>query len=134
MLHKQFFTHVIAFALVVVTAACSKNTGKQTPEETKMRRELSIPAEMPLKKLGLVELLENTPKSLDLGVGKICTVTATQLPNGRLQLVLVSKSNIVNVVNGVRRFEETFTTESSRAVIHLFDGMLISFTPVLKTN
>ena len=65
-------------------AGCSRTSA----EEAKLRRELSIPARMAMKNLGVVELRADSPKRVSLGPGKDCIVTATMLTNGLLQMNL----------------------------------------------
>ena len=54
--------------------------------DAKLRRELSIPAGMPIEDLGTVELLANTQKVIRCGVGKEVTVTAYGMTNDMLQI------------------------------------------------
>ena len=61
---------------------CSKTNAR----DAKLRQEFSIPADMPVRDLGVVELRSDTPKHIVLGDGKDCTVTGTPLTNGLLQM------------------------------------------------
>jgi hypothetical protein len=55
-------------------------------KEARLRQEFSIPAGMPVRDLGVVALHPDTPKRIALGDGRDCTITATPLTNGLLQM------------------------------------------------
>ena len=80
----------IAGLLVWFVAGCSRTSA----EEARLRRELSIPARMAMKNLGVLELRADTPKRVSLGPGKDCTVTATVLTNGLLQMNLAYEAKV----------------------------------------
>src|SRR5881394_3652270 len=86
----RIITALCAVALAVVPLACSRMTG----EEAKLRQEFSIPPDMPMRDLGVVELKPDAPKHVSLGKGKDCTITATVLTNGLLQIKLAYESKV----------------------------------------
>src|SRR5262245_25640395 len=87
-------THHIATAsiiglLAVLAVGCS---GMTADEEADWRKSFGIAADMPMKDLGEVELRAGIPKRVSIGGGKDCTITATVLTNGLVQLNLLYKS------------------------------------------
>jgi hypothetical protein len=82
----------------------------------------------PFKDLGEVELLENTPTSLNLGDGRQCGVTAATRHDGGISLKFDFKSPNPDRISGywVNKLGDSlcFTTE----------GRIFKFTPVLKTK
>jgi hypothetical protein len=54
--------------------------------DAKLRRDIHIPADMPIRDLGAIELSANTPRIINLGVGKDLTVTAYSMTNNMLQM------------------------------------------------
>jgi len=81
---------LLSLTLLIVLLGCSK----MTPEEAKLRREFSIPAERSVQNLGEVELKSDIPKTVSLGKGKTCTITATGGTNGMIQLNLDYSSEV----------------------------------------
>lgn len=82
----------------VLTIGCSRMTAT---EQAEVRQSFGLPADMPLKDLGAVELRVGIPKRVSAGWGKECTVTATVLTNGSVQLDLLYESR-GEVINGVK--------------------------------
>src|SRR5262249_21948476 len=77
-------------ALLVVQAVdCSK---MPADEEADVLKSFGLPADMPLKDLGVVELHVGIPKRVSAGRGKDCTITATVLTNALVQLTLLYES------------------------------------------
>lgn len=72
--------------LAVLAIGCARMT---PDEETEMRQAFGIPADMPMKDLGVIEFRAGLPKRVHLGAGKDCTITATVLTNGFVQLDLL---------------------------------------------
>ena len=85
--------HIITIAAAVLFAALAVSCSRTTPEEAALRREFSIPADMPVKDLGEIQLIAATPKRVSLGKGKDCTISATALPNDILSISLVYESS-----------------------------------------
>lgn len=72
------------FALVtVLSAGCS---GMSPEVEAEVRQSFGVPADMPMKDLGVVELREGIPKRLSVCPGNYCTFRATVVTNDRLKL------------------------------------------------
>jgi hypothetical protein len=84
--------------LAVLGVGCSRMTAD---EEADVRKAFGIPAHMRMKDLGAVELHVGTPKRVRVGWGKFCTITATALTNGLVQMNLIYESK-GEVINGVK--------------------------------
>jgi hypothetical protein len=84
--------------LAVLALGCARMTAD---EEAEMRQAFGIPAGMPMKDLGVIEFRAGLPKRVHLGAGKDCTITATVLTNGLVQLNLVYESQS-EVSDGVK--------------------------------
>jgi hypothetical protein len=84
--------------LAVLAVGCSRMTAVERAE---LRQSFGVPADMPLKELGEVELNVGIPKRVSAGWGKDCTVTAIVLTNGSVQLNLLYESR-GEVVDGVK--------------------------------
>jgi len=84
--------------LAVLAAGCSRLTAV---EEAEVRQSFNVHADTPMKDLGEVELRAGMPKRLRIGSGKHCTITATVLTNGLVQLNLVYEFK-GGIVDGVR--------------------------------
>ncbi len=69
--------------MAAVVIGCSRMTAE---EQDEVRRSFGVPANVPMKDLGVVELRAGTPKRVRLGAGKFCTITATVLTNGMVQI------------------------------------------------
>src|SRR5688572_5973653 len=96
-------THQIAAVsliglLMVLAAGCSRMTAGEAAD---VRRSFGLPADMPLKDLGVVELRVGTSKRISVGRGKDCTVSATRLKNGSVELNVLYESTS-EVIDGVR--------------------------------
>ena len=70
-------------------------------EEHDVRLSFGLPADIPIKNLGVVELRVGIPKRVRVGWGKVCTITATVLTNGSVQLSLLYESK-GEVIDGVK--------------------------------
>src|SRR5215211_5946212 len=75
--------------LTVLAVGCSRMTAD---EEHDVRLSFGLPADIPMKDHGVVELRVGIPKRVHAGWGKDCTVTATELTNGSVQLKLLYES------------------------------------------
>ena len=75
--------------LAVLAFSCSRMTAEDIAD---WRKSFGIPADMPMKDLGEVELRAGIPKRVSIGGGKDCTITATILTNGSVQLNLLYES------------------------------------------
>ena len=84
--------------LAVLAVGCSKMTADQ---EADVRKAFGIPADMPMKDLGEVELRAGIPKRVRLGAGKDCTITATKLTNGLAELNLLYEFKD-EIIDGVK--------------------------------
>jgi len=83
--HHIFIPGLIGL-LAVLTVGCSRMTAD---EEADVRKAFGVPADMPMKDLGEVELRAGIPKRVRVDWGKDCTITATVLTNGLVQMNLV---------------------------------------------
>ena len=95
--------------LAVLAVGCSKMTAD---EEADVRKAFGIPANMPMKDLGEVELRAGIPKRVRLGAGKDCTITATKLTNGLAELNLLYEFKD-EIIDGVKTQSHS---ERSRSV------------------
>jgi hypothetical protein len=86
----------------------------------------------PVKDLGSVELLEGTPKQLNLAEGKEVTLTATALSDGNLQLVFKSESKTPDGIS--TKMEQKFAVPAGKKIMTSVNGAVISLTPTLKTK
>ena len=84
--------------LAVLAVGCSRMTAD---EEHDVRLSFGLPADIPIKNLGVVELRVGIPKRVRVGWGKDCTITATVLTNGSVQLSLLYESK-GEVIDGVK--------------------------------
>ena len=84
--------------LAVLAVGCSRMTAD---EEHDVRLSFGLPADLPIKNLGVVELRVGIPKRVRVGWGKDCTITATVLTNGSVQLSLLYESK-GEVIDGVK--------------------------------
>ena len=100
--HSMRTPHIATTCLIgllaVLAAGCSRMTAD---EEADWRKSFGIPAEIPMKDLGEVELRAGIPKRVSVGWGKDCTITATVLTNGLVQLNLVYESK-GGVIDGAK--------------------------------
>jgi hypothetical protein len=84
--------------LAALALGCS---GLTAVEEAEVRQSFGVPADMPMKDLGEVELRAGMPKRVSVGWGKHCTVTAIVLTNGSVQLNLLYESG-GEVIDGLK--------------------------------
>ena len=120
------------FTIVLTASGCSKTPGQPTAQAVKLRQELSIPADTPLKDFGVVELIERTPKQLSLPEGKDCVLTVTTLADGNLQMVFTSESTMPGGLP--TRVEQTATVPSGRQVVCSVDGVGVALMPIVKVK
>jgi hypothetical protein len=78
--------HIVSLALAALTAVGVVGCSETNARDVNLRQEFSIPPDMPVRDLGVVELRADMPKRILLGDGKDCTITATLLTNGLLQM------------------------------------------------
>ncbi len=73
---------------------CSRMTAE---EQTEVRQSFGIPADVPMRDLGVVGFRPGIPKRVRVGVGKYCTITATVLTNGlvRMNFLYESKGEVI---------------------------------------
>jgi hypothetical protein len=95
--------------LVALAVGCSRMTAV---EEAEVRKSFGVPADMPMKDLGEVELRAGIPKRVRVGWGKDCTITATVLTNGLVQLNLVYESK-GEVIDGVKTLSHSQRSQSA---------------------
>ncbi len=84
--------------LGVTVVGCSRMSAEQ---EAEVRQSYGIPADMPMEDLGVVKFRAGIPKRVRLGRGKNCTMTATLLTNGLVQMTFAWESK-VKVIDGVK--------------------------------
>jgi len=94
----QITTISFVVLLAVLTAGCSRMTADQ---EANVRKAFGVPADMPMKDLGEVELRAGIPKRVRLGAGKDCTITATRRTNGLTELNLLYEFKD-EIIDGVK--------------------------------
>jgi len=97
--------------LAVLVVGCSRMTAEQ---EAEVRQSFGVPADMPMKDLGVVELHAGIPKLMRLGPGKECTITATMLTNGLVQLNVLYEFK-GEIIDGVKT--QSYS-ERSQSVFH----------------
>ncbi|HEY5910827.1 MAG TPA: hypothetical protein VJA21_09515 [Verrucomicrobiae bacterium] len=94
--------HIAAIGLIglvaVLTVGCSWLTAE---EEAEVRQSFGVPSDMPMNDLGEVRLRAGMPKRVRLGAGKDCTLTATVLTNGSVQLNLLYEFK-GEIIDGVK--------------------------------
>jgi hypothetical protein len=95
---NQIVTIGFSGLLAVLAVGCSRMTVAETAE---MRQAYGLPADMPVKDLGVLELHVGIPKRVSVGWGKDCTVTAIVLTNASVQLNLLYESR-GEVIDGVK--------------------------------
>ena len=96
--------------LAVLAVGCSRMTAD---EEHDVRLSFGLPADIPMMDLGVVELRAGIPKRVHAGWGKDCTITATELTNGSVQLNLLYESK-GEVIDGVKT---QFHSERSQLIL-----------------
>jgi len=106
--------------LAVLAFGCSRMTAV---EEAEVRQSFDIPADMPMKDLGVVELRAGIPKRVRVGWGKHCTITATVRTNGSVRMNLLYESK-GEVIDGVKTQSHS---ERSQSVFP--PGMLCQVIP-----
>lgn len=129
--------HIITTsATVLVTlfaAGCSKSSSEPTAQATTVRQVSSLPADIPTKDLGEVELTASTQKRVSLGEGKECVITPTVLPDGNLQMELIVESKAGD--GKVQRLGQSrLTARPGQQCAISVGSMMVSLTPRLKTQ
>ena len=113
--------HVVTIGFLGLLAGLPAGCGRMTAEEAAdVRKSFGIPADMPMKELGVVEFRAGIPKRVRLGAGKHCTITANVLTNGQVQLNLLYESK-GEVIEGVKTQPHS---EQSRLVFRPAPGWL----------
>ena len=82
----------------------------------------------PLKDLGEVELLEDTPTPLDLGGGRQCDATANRRNEGGVSLRFGFRSPDRSEIR------QDWVNKSGDSLCFTTEGMIFKLTPVLKTK
>ena len=100
---------IITIAAAALFAALAVSCSKTTPEEAALRQRFSIPADMPVKDLGEIQLIADTPKRVSLGKGKDCTISATALTNDLLRMSLIYESTAEGVDGRVDNYTQRST-------------------------
>ncbi len=94
--------HIAMIGLAVLLAVLAVGyTRMKANERAELLASFGLPADMPLKDLGAMELRVGIPKRVSAGWGKDCTVTATVLTNDRVRLSLLYESRR-EVIDGVK--------------------------------
>jgi hypothetical protein len=93
-----------------------------------------------LTEWGVVELSSDAPKHLSLGDGNDCTLSATSLPDGKLQIVIKTKEKLAKgetpagfPVGMPVEETKTMTVPSGEAITCYVGHKLVRFTHQLKT-
>ncbi len=89
--------HIIPIAAMALFVLLAVSCSRTTPGEAALRRDFFIPADMPVKDLGEIQLTADMPKRVSLGKGKDCTISATALTNDILRMSLVYESSAESV-------------------------------------
>ena len=122
-----------AAALVVMLAvSCSKSPAGPTAQETRLRQQLSIPANVPVKDLGVVELSAQVPRQVSLGAGSDCLLTPTVMADGNLMINLFCEAKTAD--GKTLSSHSRITVRSGQQYVTSFDGLLVVFTPKLKAE
>jgi hypothetical protein len=131
---KNYFTRTCAInatALVLLFAAgCSKSPDRETAEDKKLRKELSIPASMPVKDLGVVELSANIPKRISLGEGREFIITPIVLSNDVLMVHMFVETKKAG--NLTERSQSQLMAKSGQQCALSVGNLMIGITPMLK--
>lgn len=134
---SQIMRHKLVMILLGVSALlATAGCAQMTPAEAKLRRELSIPADMPVKNLGSVELFDGAPKQVNLGTGKDCTITAIVITNGMLQMNVAYESTTDKVegsktAHDSKKENHRFLLPLGRQCAVTVDQMALVFRPAL---
>ena len=110
--HPMRIPHLAAIGFIGLLAVLA--VGCSRMEEADVRRAFGVPADMPMKDLGEVELRAGIPKRVRLGAGKDCTLTATILTNGRVRLDLQYEFK-GEIIDGVKTQSQS---ERAQVVFH----------------
>ena len=101
--------------LIVLAVGCS---GLTTVEEAEVRQSFGVPADMPMNDLGEVKLRAGLSKRVRIDRGMDCTITATMLTNGSVQMNLVYESKS-EVFDGAK-----MPTQTERSKLVFRPGMV----------
>ena len=87
-------------------------------EAAEVRIAFGLPADMPLKDLGAVELRVGPSKRVRAGKNQYCTITATTQTNGNIRFSLLYESD-GEIINGVKvqPYSEKTQTEISQHLL-----------------
>jgi hypothetical protein len=116
----------------MLSVSCSKSPVGAAAHETRLRQQLSIPANRPFKDLGVVELAAQTPREVSLGTGRICLLTPTVLTDGNLLINLASEAKTAE--GKTLSTHSRITVRSGQQCVLSIDGLLVGFTPKLKAE
>lgn len=79
----SFYFRLSIFLFVILGFGCSK----VSESEAEIRKEFSsIPADMPIRELGVVEFESGTAKEFEMKKGKSLSITATELNDGNIEM------------------------------------------------
>ncbi len=128
---------IITTAAAVLFAVLAVSCSKTPPEEAALRQRFSIPDDMPVRGLGEVQLIADTPRRVSLGKGRDCTISAAALTGDLLRMTLVYEST-AEIVDGVTA---NHYTERSTFLLHrgqrcapkMGKQLMVVMRPVLMT-
>jgi hypothetical protein len=129
--------HIITTSATVLATllavGCSKSSSEPTAQAANVRQVSSLPADMPMKDLGEIELTASTQKRVSLGNGKDCMITPTVLADGNLQMDLsVERKGDDGKIQRLAQSRLT-ARPGQQCAISVGDTM-VSLTPRLKTQ
>jgi len=129
--------HIITTSATVLVAlfavGCSESPSEPAVQATNVRQVSSLPADMPTKDLGEVELTAQTQKRVSLGDGKDCVITPTVLADGNLQMDLsVERKGDDGKIQ--RLAQSRLTARPGQQCAISIGDMMVSLTPRLKAQ
>jgi Flp pilus assembly secretin CpaC len=129
--------HIITTSATILVAlfaaGCSKSPSEPTAQATNVRQVSSLPADMPKRDLGEVELTAQNQKRVSLGDGKACVITPTVLADGNLQMDLsIERTGDDGKIQRLAQSRLT-ARPGQQCAISVGDTM-VSLTPRLKTQ
>ena len=116
----------------MLACGCSQSPVGPAASEARIREQLSIPAETPIKDLGVVELSAKVPRQVSLGPGSDCLITPAVLADGTLQLNLASETKTAD--GKLLRSHSLINLHSGQQCVVSIDGQLVVMTPKLKAE
>ena len=131
-MHIQYIITNTAILVVMLAVGCSKNQSEPTAQGQNVRQVSSLPADMPKKDLGEVELSASILKRVSLDAGKECVITPTVLADGSLQMDLAVETKTAD--GKIQRLGKSrITSRPGQQSGVTVGGMMVSLTPKLKT-